>query len=259
MKFYTEISNGGVNASADNNNENTINSLNMLKQQQQYYMQQQQQHQQQQYHDMSSFETIKRVLFNNDATSNVNGSNFSGVGGGSSTIGANSTSMNINTAKIYQNGGRSASNLEQQSQNQSGKPGGGGGGGEQQQIETSLEIITEFKQKPFDELKKKLVRTNQLYLNADKYQQVIEFISKEHTTNSQSASVNGTATTAAVANASLNGQLNGSNGNLNNSSLSLSNTSQQSTSMASGVSAKDNYQQKVFPLNDIEFPQLFMY
>jgi hypothetical protein len=245
VKFYTD------------DNQNTVTSFNFLRHQ--YNLQQQQ------FNETSSFEMIKRVLFN-DNNSLINGSNFSnsGVGGvgGSSTIGPNSTGLStiINTSKAYKVGGSSgggggvnsssALNLDQNSSKSL---------SDQQRLQlesnNNTEIISEFRHKNYDELKKNYIRSTQTYLNQEKYQKVFDFISKEHTNanTTTSSSVNGT-------HPNVNSQLNGSSGNLNNSNLSLSNGSNQSTSMTSGISVKETYQQKAFPNNnDIEFPQLFMY
>ena len=178
----------------------------------------------------------------NDNTSYINGSNFSGVGG-SSTIGPNSTGLSTN--KIYKNGAGSSSafNLDQNSTRSF----------EQQQAENNMEIISEIKHMPYDELKKKLMRSNKLY--TEKYQQVFDFISKEHSSSNANVILsNGINPNVSLGNNSINNsnQMNGSSGN-------LSNASNQSTSMNSGISIKESYQQKAFPLNDIEFPQLFMY
>ena len=233
VKFYTD------------DNQNTVTSLNLLRQQ--YYLQQQQ------LNDTSSFDMIKRVLFN-DNNSLINGSNFSnsGLGGvrGSSTIGPNSTGLStvINGARIYKSGVNSSSafNLDQNSNKSS----------ENQKLQlenNNKEIISEFRHKNYDELKKNYIRSTQAYLNTEKYQKVFDFISKEHTNSNANTSLNGI-------NPNVNSQLNGSSSNLNNSNLSLSNGSNQSTSMLSGISIKETYQQKNFPnSNDIEFPQLFMY
>jgi hypothetical protein len=227
----------------DQTNQNTVTSFNLLKSQQ--------------YHDSSSFEIIKQVLFNDNTY--LNGSNFSNSGVGTGTIGGGPNSTVMMTK---QNGISSASssmlNSNQQQQQQ-----------QQQQQEkqdiidsNNLEIISEFKHMPYDEIREKLK-----YLNNDKYQDVLKFISKEHNTKSpNTASVqaingnltNGTSTnTGPSSNIQNQSQLNGSLvSNLNNSTLSLSNVSNQSTS---GNSMKETLPQKIFPLNDIEFPQLFMY
>ena len=233
VKFYTD------------DNQNTVTSLNLLRQQ--YFLQQQQ------LNDTSSFDMIKRVLFN-DNNSLINGSTFSNSGlggvGGSSTIGPNSTGLStvINATRIYKSGGNSSSafNLDQNSNKSS----------ENQKIQienNNKEIISEFRQKNYDELKKNYIRSTQAYLNTEKYQKVFESISKAHNNSNANTSMNGI-------NPNINSQLNGSSGNLNNSNLSLSNGSNQSTSMTSGISIKETYQQKTFlNSNDIEFPQLFMY
>ena len=233
VKFYTD------------DNQNTVTSLNLLRQQ--YFLQQQQ------LNDTSSFDMIKRVLFN-DNNSLINGSTFSNSGlggvGGSGTIGPNSTGLStvINATRIYKSGGNSSSafNLDQNSNKSSEN--------QKLQIENNnKEIISEFRQKNYDELKKNYIRSTQAYLNTEKYQKVFDSISKAHNNSNANTSMNGI-------NPNINSQLNGSSGNLNNSNLSLSNGSNQSTSMTSGISIKETYQQKNFlNSNDIEFPQLFMY
>lgn len=135
-------------------NQATVSSLNALKQQQ-YAMQQ----------DITSFETIKRVLFNGvgggigSGGSNIISSNNSAAGGvaGSSTVGIGSTTGASQTRT-------SVSNIRERTQETDEN---------ENQLNSSLKIISDFKQKPFDELKQTLIKTNQSYVNTDKYKQVL--------------------------------------------------------------------------------------
>jgi hypothetical protein len=97
--------------------------------------------------------------------------------------------------------------------------------------EERVKIINEFKQKTFDEIKGDLNKTNQ---QNDKYKQVLEFLSKEiHTTDSQQFQQQ------------------------QQSFLSIleKNPFQQQTRNQQ----QQQQQKQLVPLNDIEFPQLFMY
>ena len=241
--FYIDggLGNGGVDA-----NQATINSLSVLRQQQNLYIQQSK--------DITSFETIKRILFNGNAI----GSNLSnsGIGGGGSgTLGANSgivltnrtssTSSMAHKNSLKQNG---TSNENDQDSNQS-----------DQQMENSMKIISEFQHKPFDEIKESLIKSNQQ--SKEKYQQVFEFVSKEITKEGSSIG-GGLANSGGSTVASNLSQINNignMNSNVNSSLGSLSGSSNQSGATANGVYYKETYQQRMIPLNDIEFPQLFMY
>ena len=269
--------------------QSSISSFNMLKQQ--YYMQQ--------YQDFTSFETIKKVLFNGNLMSGYGGgSNASNSGVGSSTIGPNSiltaaaaasvSNGNNTLVNAHTPGGisassqnnRSSSNMMHQNRN---------GSGENEpslsldlHTDTNMKIINEFKEKPFDELKKSLLRSNQMYVNSEKYQQVLELISKELggggggsgkeekdalalSYGGKQLIVNGASGT----NISAAGPELGSNGNIsmphansnkNTSYSSLSTASNQSNSIGSGNALlKEAYQKKNTALNDIDFPELFMY
>jgi hypothetical protein len=145
------------------------------------------------------------------------------------------------------------------------------------QLENSLRIISDFKQKPFDEMKQTLMRTNQTYLNTEKYQQVFEFIQEltsstnnQLTNSSNLLSCNSTTNTNVTTtqplpvnghslNISINQNLQstGSVSNLADASFSAVSVT---SNISGGVSntAKESFQKSI-PLNDIEFPQLFMY
>lgn len=241
--FYIDggLGNGGVDA-----NQATINSLSVLKQQQNLYIQQSK--------EITSFETIKRILFNGNAI----GSNLSnsGIGGGGSgTLGANSgivltnhtssTSSMIHKNSLKQNG---TTNENDQDSNQS-----------DQQMENSMKIISEFQHKPFDEIKESLIKSNQQ--SKEKYQQVFEFVSKEIT--KEGGSIGGglanSGGSTVASNLSQINNIGNMNSNVNTSLGSLSGSSNQSGATANGVYYKETYQQRMIPLNDIEFPQLFMY
>jgi hypothetical protein len=215
---------------SDDINQLTINSFNFSTKQQ--------------YQDMSSFETIKRLISNGTGI----GNNNNRTSGATSLIGnalptANSgisaSSISRNMTNLRNSTGASvivaAAKLEQSSTEDQES-----NNSSSETIETNQRIINEFKQKPFDELKQTLLRSNNL--NQEKYQQVFDSISKEIIVNrdnlmlQQQQQLNNTT--------SNNSSLNGSNPNLNDS-----------------VYIKEtNIQQKlVTNLNDIDFPQLFMY
>ncbi|CAF0729610.1 unnamed protein product [Brachionus calyciflorus] len=104
--------------------------------------------------DITSFDTIRKVLFNSG--SNINASNLSnsGVGLGSSTIGPGSSIVqNINNFNSLM-----LSNVQ-----------------DDQQDEENKKIIIDTLQKPFDELKQ---RINQQKISSEKYQQVFDHVSK---------------------------------------------------------------------------------
>jgi hypothetical protein len=177
------------------------------------------------------------------------------------------------------------------------------------EAEASMRIISEFKQKPFDELKQTLIKTNQSYVNTDKYQQVLDLISREihgeaastSTVGAAAGSTSSTGTAGGVGGVGLVGQTlvnaatavasttstgfappsttgnnvaavsgggsytNISLSNLKNTSIS-SMSSNQSASMSSSnilINSRDvplsNNAQKTIPLNDIDFPKLFMF
>ena len=137
------------------------------------------------------------------------------------------------------------------------------------QLETSLRIISDFKQKPFDELRDTLRRKN--YMNTEKYQQVFEFITKELTSGGSSATP--TNSLGLISNSQTNTNVNTTqpppvNGiHYTDSNENLSNLADVANSSFSAVSLNSNpstsireaYNHKNIPLNDIEFPQLFMY
>jgi hypothetical protein len=123
--------------------------------------------------DFTTFETIKRCLFNStfilffffflNCGNNIfiyffkdNDNN----GADSSVVNSRySNQMNMNSNKRDSNYQDEDEQLLQSQQ-------------EQQQLDDSLRIINDFKKKPFDELKQTIQRQN---LNADKYQQVHSF------------------------------------------------------------------------------------
>lgn len=137
------------------------------------------------------------------------------------------------------------------------------------QADNNARIINEFKQKPFDELKKTLQKSNQMYVNSEKYQHMLELISKElgvgyqtgpSSNSAQAVSNQGGVGINSDAVDSTNNMINGPVASKNMSYSSLSTTSNQSSALNSNnLLLKDNYQQKITPLNDIEFPELFMY
>ena len=110
------------------------------------------------YQDLSSFETIRRVLLNG---------NNNGVSAGASLINGNAASSSSSMNN------RSNSQVRHHNENMPGD--------DQQDQQLERSIISDFKQKTFDEQKQAILRTNQAYFNNDKYQEVFEFISKELT------------------------------------------------------------------------------
>ena len=284
---YLTLANAAVNNSDNNTNNN--NPMHLLRQ---HYMQQQQQ-QQQNYTNMTSFETIKRVLFNGNGKGN---GNVSGEGTPSSLSVLNQQQQqqqnSINSglgmflsaqlAKSTSDGsmpGAAAADIELAAGNDN----------EQllQQENNGVRIINEFKQKPFDELRQSLQRSNQLKNNSEKYQQVLDLINKEISANS-SANSSGTASHrdhhhhdrhhggSALANSKTETMLlmqaaaaatSSGGGSLSVPLTSSSSSVAHSPSIGGGQSTiannnnnyKDASQQKLVSLTDIEFPQIFMY
>lgn len=248
-------------------NQLTITSLNHLKQ----------------YQDLSSFETIRRVLGNSNAPS-----------AGASLVNGNTTSVSSHN--------RSASQVQQHQRNASGI----------QDInenydtysnksDSSTRIISDFRQKTFDQL----LKSNQVYSNNEKYQKVFEFITKELTTSGVSAgnfklglkslnivliilpiyigtnqstisnhnSINTSQTNTIVTTTqpqSVSNNLDNMNSgsinninkideNINNSSLSAGSLSSNPSISTNQIQQKEASYQKMVPLKDIEFPNLFMY
>jgi hypothetical protein len=227
-----------IDANTEENNQLTVDSLNFSNRQQ--------------YQDISSFETIKRVLLNGSNNRMSGAASVLTGSGTNGTIIAPSSSASI--VKIAQqrnhntenNNTNASSNDDLDSNNST------------ETLENSMKIISDFKQKPFDELKQTLLRSNQVYVNQEKYHQVFDSISKEITVNSRNPIdqvntnqiSNGTNSNNGYGNVSNNSSLYGSNGNLNDGNAAISNGT---------VYKETNFQQKLVPLNDIEFPQLFMY
>ena len=150
--------------------------------------------------DLTSFDTIRRMLFNSG--SNINASNMSnsGVGVSSSAFGHGSSVVQAaNAAGLIV----TVSAEEQHEKNQ--------------------KIIRDFYQMPFDEIKQNLLRTNQSLACSDKYQQVLDYVSKDY----------------ADANASA-------------SSISTN------TSVHSHLNKENQNQSRTVALSDIEFPRLFI-
>ena len=126
-----------------------------------------------QFQEISSFETIRRAL--------LNGGGNGGASGGASLVNgfAASVASSVNN--------RSGSQYRHVREHSGGVGEVSGGdavdadvhSNQSDPMEQSLRIISDFKQKSFDEQKQTLLRTNQAYMNSDKYQQVFEFISKE--------------------------------------------------------------------------------
>jgi hypothetical protein len=250
-KFYIESNTLNQNS---NDNQATINSLSMLRQQA---------HGQ----DLTSFETIKRVLFN---TSNY------GAGGNNPT--QNPVSLifsNANSSNNSNNNADTTIQLNQLSEDRDSLQ----SIDQLYDAESSQRIISEFKQKPFEELK------NTIYKNSrfEKYQQVIDSLSKEYGQGNQLASSTSAANSSNLI--KMNGlrqasrsSIDESIDNLSNivnggletvptnmattittaSNTSLSNVSNPSASISSNL-YKESHHIKSIPLNDIEFPQLFMY
>ncbi len=146
---------GIVNSSSVDSNQATTNSINLIKQQ--YYLQQQ-------YQDLTSFETIKRVLFNG---SNFLGSNMSNSGVGSQGLEDTTLLSSAGGTLNHPNGIGIFLNMQTPT-NESGPVNGF------VEEEKNTKIISEFKQKPFEELRQSLQRANN-----QSYQQVVDFISKE--------------------------------------------------------------------------------
>lgn len=206
------------------------------------------------YQDLNSFETIRRVLLNGN--SNATSAGGSLVNGHATSI---SSSMNNRSYSQYhhrqQTGINEVSKDDDQNSNQS------------DQAEKSLRIISDFKQKTFDEQKQTMIRTNQA--SNEKYQQVVDFISKELIAPSASSIVSEKSEKSNVLSTSLqvvatsqplpgksnlvNGNSSESTGNMNN----LNDNANSSTSLNSTPPVPGSYQ--IIPLNDIEFPKLFMY
>jgi len=226
--------------------------------------------------DLSSFETLKRVLFNVSGNNNQSLANTtltngaSGVGNLSavaSTVGAASSSMHRDNSRtgrfnvVHQTNVNALDQLDNNNRSS----------------EENLKIINDFKQKPFDELKQTLMRSNQMHLNSEKYKQVVDLINKEfvahpHESNSHHQHHHhnhhqrhhGAGASRSPSNLSLNVNENlktNSNASFNNSYDS----SNQSTSNLNNPNANSTNvnaiinQAKMIPLNDIEFPKLFMY
>lgn len=225
--------------------------------------------------DLASFETIKRVLFNGNGGGLS--SNNSAVGGQTSSVQRTSGTSSIAGGSKLQMKAPLVPELSADDTEASSAA---------LEAETSMRIISEFKQKPFDELKQTLIKTNQSYVNPDKYQQVLDLISREMqpnstTTDSVSASTGGVSTivpTSAAATSGVSG-ISGTSGggggggggsytnislnNLKNTSIS-SMSSNQSASMSSNNlllngNVNMGHHQKNIPLSDIEFPKLFMF
>jgi len=228
-----------IDPSGTDTNQMTVNSVNFLKQNQ----------------DCNSFETIRKVLFNG---------NNNLASGGASLVNANAASLassanNRSASHFAPNRFNTNNNInedEDRTSNQS-----------DPQLETSLRIISDFKQKPFDELRDTLRRKN--YMNTEKYQQVFEFITKELTgsgaTPTNSLGLISNSQTNTTVNTMQPQPVNGlhytdSNGNLSNLA-DVANSSYSAVSLSSNpsTSIREAYNQKNIPLNDIEFPQLFMY
>lgn len=135
--------------------------------------------------------------------------------------------------------------------------------------EKNMKIITDFKQKNYDELKQNLVRANQMYVNSEKYQQVFDLISKELVSSHASTNTAGNISNSSsitLPNSAMNSSstlpINGSITNMNGTgNISASNGPTNGGNSNSNLSNTSNvYPQKsAIPLNDIEFPQLFMY
>lgn len=145
-----------IDSQADNNNQMTVNSAIYLKQ----------------FQDISSFETIRRALLNGNG-SNVASGGASLVNGNTASI---TSSLNNRSGSQYNRHWRDNSGIAVEVVD-----GADRNSDQSDQIEQSLKIISDFKQKSFDEQKQTMLRTNQAYMNSDKYQQVFEFISKELT------------------------------------------------------------------------------
>ena len=238
MEFYLE--NGG------DSNQVTMNSINNIKQN--MYLQNQH------YQEFTSFETIKKVLYNGNTAPSNGGSQVAGSGLGVPQATNTHSTSGISSRSVTQ---MNNDNLDDHNSDNS------------DTLDNSLRIISDFKQKPFDELKQTLLKTHQTHLNPEKYQQVFDLISKELTVSTQSNSrdkeSNLMSNLINNPNNNSNGSVNTSNGNLYNGMNSVSNLSTISnpsnsigSSIAGGV-LKETYQQKMIPLNDIDFPQLFMY
>jgi len=240
----------------DELNQLTVDSINFTKQQPSYFTNSL---------ELTSFETIKKVLLND--THNRTSGAASLVAGGSGVNGtillppASVTGVSnpsINRSQMIKQ--QSASHFDAAGANH--VSGDDDSSKSTDTLETSMRIISDFKQKPFDELKQTLMRSNQAYMNADKYHRVFDSISKEiHHTNMITSNGVSTAT-------QQNGTVAGNNNNLVSSSTSsmydlnesLGNASLTSASVsASATTTTTTFQQKIVPLNDIEFPQLFMY
>jgi hypothetical protein len=268
---------------------NSTNSFNMLKQQ--YYLQQQQ------YQDFTSFETIKKVLFNGNVVACGLGSNLSSSGVGAATTispnrvvlhAANAGATLLNAYKTSSNSMQNRSSVDNESNQSS-----------DMQAEANLKIINDFKQKPFDELMK-----STLLKSDNNYNDVFELISKEmngdkdvlssssgkhhhgghhhhhhhHHANSHGPAVTsassltanggvvvvggGNAATLATDNNDSTQHPASNNKNVSHSSLSTNSNNSSSigtTGSNAALLLKETFQQKNTPLNDIEFPELFMY
>jgi hypothetical protein len=253
----------------------STNSFNMLKQQ--YFLQQQQ------YQDFTSFETIKKVLFNGTGGVMAGGSNLSssGVGGGP-TISPSGLAL-LNTA--YTPGAVSNSMSQNRSvDNDSSQSSAAAAGANEQNEAANLRIINEFKQKPFDELKQTLLRSSQMNENNT---DVLELISKEmtgggagegkdssphgggkhhHHHHNHHHGIHHSHGPAVTSVSSLTaGESNGTNDHAPSSHVAAGTNknisySSLSTNSGNSVLLKEAYpQQKTATLNDIEFPELFMY
>ncbi|RNA23630.1 hypothetical protein BpHYR1_012457, partial [Brachionus plicatilis] len=163
------------------------------------------------YVDLTSFDTIRRMLFNSGSNMNASNLSNSGLGVGSSTIGPGSSIMPVTSATIAIN----VTGEDQEEKNQ--------------------RIIRDFYQMPFDELKQNLLRTNQTFVCSEKYQQVLDHVSKDL----------------------RNGAICDAYWDANKSNASVSSLS-TNASVQSHLNKENFGQNKSMALGDIDFPKLFI-
>jgi len=118
--------------------------------------------------DLNTFETIRRVLVNGNG--HVTSAAGSLVNGNAASVTSSMNNNNKSFNHLYQQQYQGISEVQRDEDLNS---------IQSDQVEKSEKIISDFKEKTFDEQKQTLLRTNQA--SNEKYQQVFDFISKELT------------------------------------------------------------------------------
>jgi len=119
-------------------------------------------------YELNTFETIRRVLINGNGNATSTGGSL--VNGNAISVTSSMNNPNKSYNHLYQQQNHGISEVQKDDDLSS---------VQSDQIEKSEKIISDFKEKTFDEQKKTLLRTNQE--TNEKYQQVFDFISKELT------------------------------------------------------------------------------